>query len=138
MDALKLAVVGLSAALTVAAAAAPERKPPAAKGRTVEAGRLLPRGLADLAQGTYFGDVISDARGSSRSEVRITVTKIAANRVRVSADYARLPPFEASLARYLDTVQNVGGDQVFLLDLSKRPTALSVTVDDASWSGAKE
>ena len=95
--------------------------------------------LADLAQGSYFGDVISDARGSSRSDVRVTVAKVGPNRVRVTADYARLPAFTTALTRAMSTIQSTGpGGQVFLLDLSKTPTSLDVTVDDASWSGRKE
>jgi hypothetical protein len=94
--------------------------------------------LADQAQGRYSGDVISDARGSSRSNVRITVTKIGPNKVRVVSDYPRLPPFEARLSRYMQTIQNSGGPQVFLIDLSKNPPSLDVTVDDASWSGTRE
>lgn len=94
--------------------------------------------LADVAQGSYFGDVISDARGSSRSDVRITVAKIGPNRVRISADYPRLRTFEASLTRAMDTIQNRGGDEVFLLDLSRSPHSLHVTVDDASWAGARQ
>jgi hypothetical protein len=93
--------------------------------------------LADVAAGTYGGDVISDARGSSRSGVRIVVTKIGPNKVRVAPDYARMPAFTATLARYQNTIQNVGGSQVFLLDMSRTPPSLDVTVDDASWSGTK-
>jgi hypothetical protein len=95
--------------------------------------------LADLAQGSYFGDVISDARGSSHSDVRVTVTKIGPNRVRISADYARLPAFTAPLTRAMSTIQKAGpGNEVFLLDLAKTPPSLDITVDDASWSGRKE
>lgn len=91
--------------------------------------------LADAAQGRYSGDVISDARGSSRSDVDVTVTKIAKNRVRVVADYARIPPREFTLTRAMQTIQNVGGNEVFLLDLSRTPHKLDLTIDDASWSG---
>jgi hypothetical protein len=94
--------------------------------------------LADVAQGSYFGDVISDARGSSRSEVRINVTRIGPNRIRISSDYPRLRTFEASLTRAMDTIQNRGGDEVFLLDLSRSPHSLHVTVDGASWAGARQ
>jgi hypothetical protein len=94
--------------------------------------------LADTAQGSYYGDVISDARGSSRSDVRITVTKVGPNKVRISSDYARLPAFTASLTRAMDTVQNVSGAEIFLLDLSKTPRTLNLTVADASWYGTKE
>ncbi len=100
--------------------------------------QAAPADLADVAQGTYFGNVMSDARGSSRSDVRITVTKTGRNQVRISSDYDRLPVFTATLTRALDTIQNVDGSEVFLLDLSRRPHALNVTVDDASWAGTRE
>lgn len=93
--------------------------------------------LADVAQGMYHGDVISDARGSSQSGVMITVTKTGPNTVRVTSDYARLPAFTAKLTRAMHTIQNASGSEVFLLDTSKSPPGLDVTVDDASWSGAK-
>ncbi len=96
------------------------------------------RDLADIAAGNYSGDVISDARGESRSGVRIIITKIGPNRIRVAADYPRLPPFTAALTRAMDTIQNASGDAVFLLDLSRTPPSLHVTVDDASWAGARE
>ncbi len=94
--------------------------------------------LADVAQGSYFGDVISDARGASRSGVRITVARIGPNKVRVTSDYPRLPPFTASLSRAMSTIQNISGAEVFLLDTAKSPPSLMVTVADASWAGAKE
>jgi hypothetical protein len=120
----------LAAALLLPAAAL--AAPP---GRTAP----VPRpDLADTAQGSYFGDVISDARGSSRSNVRFTVTKIGPNKIRVTSDYARLPEFTASLTRAMRTIQNASGPEVFLLDLSKTPPTLMVTVADASWSGQKE
>jgi hypothetical protein len=80
--------------------------------------------LADIAAGIYDGDVISDARGSSRSNVRLTVIKTGPNVVTVTT-------------RAMNTIQKVGGPEVFLLDLSKRPVGLDVTVADASWSGAR-
>ncbi|HEX8640678.1 MAG TPA: hypothetical protein VF704_05930 [Allosphingosinicella sp.] len=97
-----------------------------------------PTDLAHMAEGAYAGDVVSDARGSSRSGVRITVTRIGPNRVRVAADYSRLPAFEANLTRAMDTIQNADGDEVFLLDLAQSPHSLHVTVDDASWHGARD
>lgn len=94
--------------------------------------------LADIAAGIYDGAVISDARGSSRSNVRLTVIKNGPNSVYITSNYARLPPFSVRLTRAMNTIQKVGGGpEVFLLDLSKRPLGLDVTIDDASWSGAK-
>lgn len=119
------AALGIVAAAAVAPSATAQNRP-------------ARQDLADIAQGAYFGDVISDARGSSRSDVRITVTKIGPNRVRIASDYPRLPTFEANLMRAMDTIQNRGGDEVFLLDLSRSPHSLHVTVDDASWAGARQ
>lgn len=93
--------------------------------------------LADIAAGTYDGDVISDARGSSHSGVRLTVVKTGPNTVQVTSSYRRLPPFSTRLTRAMNTIQHSGGPGVFLLDLSKRPFGLDVTIDDASWSGTR-
>lgn len=93
--------------------------------------------LADKAAGTFRGDVISDARGSSRSGVTITVKKVAPNTVEVSSDYRRLPTFKVKLTRAMQTIQQASGDTVFLLDLAKSPEGLMVTVDDASWAGER-
>lgn len=93
--------------------------------------------LADVAAGTYFGDVISDSRGSSQSDVTITVVKTGPNTVRVSSSYARLPTFTVRLTRAMQTIQQASGDTVFLIDQSKSPWSLDVTVDEASWSGTK-
>ncbi len=122
-----LAAMALAGA-TAAAAQAPG-------GRTVT---VRPSDLAAQVEATYSGSVISDARGSSRSDVRITVTRIGPNKVRVVSDYPRLPSFESALSRYMATIQNAGGDQVFLFDTAKRPPSLDITVDDASWSGTKD
>jgi hypothetical protein len=126
------------AAAILAIGAAAVLVPPAAAQRSGGTVRAARADLADMAAGAYAGDVISDARGSSRSGVRIMVTKVGPNQVRVTADYARLPEFTARLTRVMNTVQNASGDQVFLLDLSKSPRTLMVTVDDASWGGARE
>lgn len=93
--------------------------------------------LADAAQGTFEGDVISDARGSSQSGVSITVTKTGPNTVEVTSDYDRLPTFTVKLTRAMHTIQQKSGDAVFLLDQSKSPETLMVTVDDASWAGER-
>jgi hypothetical protein len=123
------------AALVAGTAAAMAAAPP---GETPTPGVRARTDLADMVAGSYFGAVVSDARGSSQSDVRITVTRIGPNRVRIAADYPRLPAFEARLTRAMDTIQNADGDEVFLLDLAQNPHSLHVTVDDASWHGARE
>lgn len=93
--------------------------------------------LADAAAATYFGDIISDSRGSSRSDVTITVAKAGPNKVRVTSSDPRLPAFTVRLVRAMQTIQQASGDTVFLIDQSKSPWSLDVTVDGASWSGVR-
>jgi hypothetical protein len=93
--------------------------------------------LADIAAGIYDGDLISDARGSSQTGVRLTVVKVGPNTISVTSSYPRLPLFSAKLTRAMNTIQKVGGPGVFLLDLSKNPHGLDVAVDDASWAGVR-
>jgi hypothetical protein len=96
-----------------------------------------PRDLAEVAEGRYAGDVISDARGASRAGVAITVTRVAPDTVRVSSSYSRLPTFTVGLTKAMQTIQQAGGENAFLLDLAKSPPLLMVTVDNASWAGAR-
>lgn len=130
----RLVVSGLALAATLAALSTAQARPP----------RHPPvrPDLADAAAGEYDGDVISDARGESRAGVHISVTRTGPNTVQVRSDYSRLPTFTTKLTRAMQTIQNTGqggagGNVVFLLDLSKSPRGLDVTVDDASWSGAR-
>ena len=88
--------------------------------------------LADAVAGTYHGDVISDARGSSRSDVTITVTKIGPNLVEVSSDYARIPTVRIPLTRAMSAILSDSTDYTFLIDRDRDPHALSLTIDDAS------
>jgi len=92
--------------------------------------------LADTVKGEYYGDIISDSRGSSQSDVTVTVTKAGPNTVTVTTS-ERLPAFTVKLTRAMQTIQQARGDNVFLVDQSKSPWSLDVTVDGASWSGTK-
>ena len=117
-------VVALSSGLTADAQdAAPKHKPD----------------LADVAQGTYVGDVISDSQGSSRSGVTVTVARIGNNQVRITSDYARLPTVEVSLTQAMDKILNASGTTTFLLDRSKIPMQLDISFrNEVSWSGTKQ
>ena len=117
-------VVALSSGLTAdAQGAAPTHKPD----------------LADVAQGTYFGDVISDSQGSSQSGVTVTVARIGNNQVRITSDYARLPTVEVSLTQAMDKILNASGTTTFLLDRSKIPIRLDISFrNEVSWSGTKQ
>jgi hypothetical protein len=95
--------------------------------------------LGDVAEGHYFGDVISDSKGSSRNDVTLIVTRTGVNRVRITSDYPRLPVVEVSLQRALDKIVQSRGNTVFLYDWAKKPARLDVSFDnEVSWSGSKQ
>lgn len=94
--------------------------------------------LADVAQGTYFGDVISDSRGSSQSDVTVTVSRIGKNLVRITSDYARLPAVEVPLTQAMDRILNARGPTTFVLDRSKSPNRLDISfMNEVSWAGQR-
>ena len=95
--------------------------------------------LGDVAQGRYVGDVISDSRGSSKSNVTLTVTRIGSNQVRITSDYARLPIVDVPLTSAMDKIVQAQGNTVFLLDPTQRPARLDVSfLNEVSWAGAKQ
>jgi hypothetical protein len=95
--------------------------------------------LGDVAEGRYFGDVISDSKGSSRSDVTLTVTRTGLNRVRIASDYPRLPVVEVTLQRALDKIVQSRGDTVFVFDSKQKPPKLDVSfLGEVSWSGSKQ
>ncbi len=91
--------------------------------------------LADRVAGTYKGDVISDARGSSRNNVTITVTRTGPNKIEIKSDYPRIPTVTIPLEKAMDAILAASGPHVFLLDTVRSPDRLDLTIDDASWSG---
>jgi hypothetical protein len=95
--------------------------------------------LADLASGVYQGGVTSDAKGSSRSDVTVTVVKVSPRRVRITSDYERLDTVEVELTRVGEGIQSVGNGTSFHLELTKQPPALSYSPHgDVAYNGHKE
>lgn len=107
---------------SIAVAAPPERKPD----------------LADSVAGTYVGDIISDARGSSKSGVTITVTRAGKDKVAISCDCSRIPKVEIPIERVMDAILASSGPYVFLIELQRDPGRLGLTIDDASLSVQKQ
>jgi len=127
--ALALVVLGVGAALFL-------RRPAPAPMPGSAAGQVE---LADLASGVYRGEVTSDARGSSRSDVTVTVTKMTPRRVRITSDYERLDTVEVELTRVGEGIQSVGADTSFHLELTKQPPALFYSPHgDVAYTGQKE
>ena len=77
--------------------------------------------LGDVAEGRYFGEVISDSKGSSHADVTLNITRVGVNRVRISSDYPRLPVVEVGLQRALDKIVQSRGNTAFVYDWAKTP-----------------
>ncbi|MBX3483953.1 hypothetical protein [Phenylobacterium sp.] len=93
--------------------------------------------LADAVAGTYAGDVISDSKGSSQSNVTLTVTRTGPNTVQVTSDYPRLPTITVPLTTAMSTIQQARGDSVFLYDRGKKSLDVSFNME-VSWSGTRQ
>ena len=106
-DVIRLAAVALVAprALRAGAADEPRRKPD----------------LGDAAEGAYEGDVISDSKGSSKGGVRLTVTRIGKNLVRIMLENAGFAVHDlgrdVAVAKFVDTAGAIGADLVCLSTL---------------------
>jgi NADPH:quinone reductase-like Zn-dependent oxidoreductase len=112
----------LAAALLAAgaSAAAPERKPD----------------LADAVAGTYGGDVISDSKGESRSDVTLTLTRTGPNTVQITSSYPRLPVISVGLTAAMGKIVHRSGDSAFVYDRASRKLDVSF-LSEVSWSGEK-
>ena len=82
-------------------------------------------GLADLVAGTYFGNVMADSKGTSRSDIDVIVVKLDRSRVRVTSDYRRVGTVELSLTRSGNKIMGADGDSPFLVDLDRNPLTLN-------------
>ena len=87
--------------------------------------------LADTVAGTYAGDVTSDSRGSSKSDVTLTVSKTAPNTIQVTSDYARLGTVTFALERMSNQMILAAGNTkaTFVYDPSKSPVRLDYSPD---------
>ena len=97
---------------------------------------VRPPDLADAAAGTYVGDVISDSKGSSQSDVTLTVTRIGKNVVRVTSDYPRLPTVDVALTSAMGKILQQRGNTVFLLDRANAHLDVSF-LNEVSWAGTR-
>jgi TIR domain len=93
---------------------------------------------ADLVVGTYLGNISSDSKGSSRSDVLVTVTRLDRTKVRVTSDNARIGTFEVDVNRIGDNLFNVGGDSTFIAYTATNPPQLVLTArGEVSYGGIK-
>lgn len=88
--------------------------------------------LAAMVEGQWHGDVTSDVRGSSRGNVTVTVVRVAANRVRISCDYTRIPAVEVDLMTAGGSIMNARPGVTFLVELQRDANRLDLYIDEAS------
>ena len=94
--------------------------------------------LADVAEGTYFGDVISDSKGLKQEQChRDRHTDREKIVSRITSNYARLPMVEVSLTQAMGKILNASTDTTFLLDRSVNPPHLDISFfNEVSWAGS--
>ncbi len=96
-------------------------------------------GLADLVIGTYFGDVMADSKGSSRSDILVTITKLDRYTVRVTSDYHRFGTVDVRLTRIGNGIFSVGGDSTLIVDLDRNPPSLEFNPrGELAYGGTKQ
>lgn len=126
---------GLSPRLGDAPGSVPRSAQP---GQPVPASGVAEQSLAARIAGVYFGDVISDSKGSSQSDVRVTVSVVDGRSVRLSSDYARIPVVEVPLSRAGDFVISASGDTPLTVDLAKGAPQLGYSPHgELSFSGVR-
>ncbi len=97
-----------------------------------------PPDLATTLEGVWYGDVISDSKGSSRSDVIVTIRRTSRNTIAISSDYARLPAVTVTLTRAMQTILAAEGDTVINYDLAKDKKQLGIVFEgEVAWSGVR-
>ena len=94
--------------------------------------------LADSVAGTYYGDVVSDSKGSSQSAVTVTIAKVNKRRVRITSDYEKLGAVEVDLTKAGSVILSASGDLVLSLDLAKNPPRLDYNPGGVAYVGQKQ
>jgi hypothetical protein len=90
--------------------------------------------LADAVAGDYDGNVTSDLDGPPKNSVAVTLTRMGANRVRITSDYPRIPPASVGLTRSGGRILNAGVRPSLMFDDGR----LELTFGgEVSWDGKK-
>jgi hypothetical protein len=111
---------------------------PPGPGRPVSAVVATEASLAERIAGTYSGDVMADSKGSSRSDVSVTVTAIDGRSVRITSDYPRIPVVDVPLTRAGEQVLSADGDTALTVDLARQPPQLIYSPHgELSFSGVR-
>jgi len=94
--------------------------------------------LATALEGVWEGDVISDSKGSSQSDVTVTIRRTGRNLIAITSDYKRLPAVTVKLTRAMQTILAAGGNTVIYYDTAKGTRQLDITFEgEVAWSGTR-
>lgn len=85
-------------------------------------------GLADVVAGVYHGAITQALQGGSRAGVTCVVTSVAPSAVEVGCDDPRVARVRIPLARYGGSIQNAGGRSTFLVETSRDPRRLDLSI----------
>jgi hypothetical protein len=97
-----------------------------------------PPDLATTLEGVWYGNVISDSEGSSRSDVMVTIRRTNRNTVAITSDYARLPAVTVRLTRAMQTILAADGNTTINFDTAKEIKELGIVFEGkVAWSGVR-
>jgi len=96
-----------------------------------------PPDLATTLEGVWYGDVIADSKGSSRSDVMVTIRRTSRNTIAITSDYARLPAVTVKLTRAMQAILAADGNTVINYDTAKEKQLGIVFEGTAAWSGVR-
>jgi uncharacterized caspase-like protein len=98
----------------------------------------VPPDLATTLEGVWYGDVVSDARGSSRSDVMVTIRRTSRNTIAITSDYTRLPAVTVPLTRAMQSILSAEGNTTVVYDTAKEPKTLGITFEgEVAWWGVR-
>jgi hypothetical protein len=94
--------------------------------------------LATTLEGDWYGNVISDSKGSSRSDVMVTIRRTSRNTIAITSDYARLPAVTVKLTRAMQTILAAEGNTTIYFDTAKEVKELGIVFEGTvAWSGVR-
>jgi hypothetical protein len=97
-----------------------------------------PPDLATTLEGVWYGNVISDSKGSSRSDVMVTIRRTSRNTIAITSDYARLPAVTVKLTRAMQTILAAEGNTTIYFDTAKEAKELGIVFEGTvAWSGVR-
>jgi uncharacterized caspase-like protein len=97
-----------------------------------------PPDLATTLEGVWYGDVTSDSKGSSRSDVMVTIRRTSRNTIAITSDYARLPAVTVTLTRAMQTILAAEGETTINYDPTMDTKELGIVFNgEVAWSGLR-